>query len=183
MANHVTNWIRIWTNPDGVAWIKNAIGEGEKETEQLIAAVFREHPAEYDRWWVSENCGAKWFYGEADYMADEYVFMNITSAWDSVDGWISELAKRLYEIDPNTKIQNRIVDEAMNFAGISFVSKEWSNTEMLEEYQRDKFIELSSAENSEGDEWEYLEEVFDEIVEEQEELYKKFIEESEEEKS
>jgi hypothetical protein len=180
MANHVTNWIRIWTNPDGVAWIKNAIGNGEKETEQLIAAVFLEHPAEYDRWWVSENCGAKWFYGEADYVADEYVFMNITSAWDPVDGWINELAKRLYEIDSNTTIQNRFSDEAMNFAGVSFVSKSWSNTEMLDEVQRDKFIELANVENSEGGEWEYLEEVFDEIVDEQEKDYKEFTEDEQE---
>jgi hypothetical protein len=171
MANHVTNWIRINANPDALEWIKTSIGEGHKEGEELIAAVFKEYPTEYDRGWVTDNCGAKWLYGDADYTDDETVFINITSAWDPVDGWISELAKRLYEIDPETTIRSRFYDEAMNFAGVSFVSKRWDDTEMLTDEERDEFCRLSEIEDSDGDEWQYLDDVFQRISDGQDLAY------------
>ena len=133
MANHVSNRIVISNiNNDILDEVnrifKKAEGEYEVGTEELAKRVFGEDaPEEYDRGWYCDNCGAKWMHGYAEleeYDGMDEICIEITSAWDSINGWVYRLFQNLSKINESVIIMNTFEDEGYNFAGVYYTSKE-----------------------------------------------------------
>lgn len=178
MANYVDNYITITANDAARKWVIESIGKKEKNTEQLVEAVFREHPTEYDYDWVVENCGAKWLYGQSDDEWEGSVDLIITSAWDPVDGWVRELAKRVREIDPKAIVENSFQDEVPNFAGHQYESAEYSDIEYIDAERFEEVNKLFEAEDEYA--WERVHEMTLDIREQQRKIYEEEKESDEE---
>ena len=169
MANYVDNYITITANDAARKWVIESIGEKEKNTEELIDAVFREHPSQYDFGWVIENCGAKWLYGQVNDEVEDSVELMITSAWDPAEGWVRQLAKRVREIDPKALVENSFQDEAPNFAGHQYESAEYSDIACIDEDLFEEVNKLFEAEDEYA--WERVHEMTMDIREQQRKIY------------
>jgi len=155
MANSVSNLIFIKNADDNVvAKVKEIFKTNSEDpfeqiwTAQLVNGVFDNvwpnGENDYDRDWAIENCGAKWFHGNMDYIdSDGTITINIESAWDPILGWVEKLGKVLTEIKSDVYIQNSFEDEGYNFAGVQLVAKDYSSEEYInmEDWDVDKFYE------------------------------------------
>ena len=155
MANSVSNLIFIKNADDNVvAKVKEIFKTNSEDpfeqiwTAQLVNGVFDNiwpnGENDYDRDWVIENCGAKWFNGNMGYVdSDGTITINIESAWDPILGWVEKLGKVLTEIKSDVYIQNSFEDEGYNFAGVQLVAKDYSSEEYInmEDWDVDKFYE------------------------------------------
>lgn len=140
MANHISNLITISNVNEAV---RNEISRIFKlssdnlydtDTSDLIAAIFDkpEYTNEsYDREWVIENCGAKWFYGNVDDDTGDEIFISITSAWDPINPLLEVLTHKLVKINDKVVIESIFEDEGWNFAGVFYGSKEYTNSEYI----------------------------------------------------
>jgi len=129
MANHISNYLEIRnSNPAVLAymeWVFERIdGQYDTGTEELAKKVYgEEYPAEYNRGWVIDNCGAKWFNGIIDESGDDYINIQMESAWDPPSDWIVRLTEKLLSIKNDIIITNTYEDEAYNFVGVQLCAK------------------------------------------------------------
>ena len=141
MANHIENYIKIRNADENVLNEIKRIFEYEAEstyktihTEELAQRVFGEEtPVEYDREWYVNKVGAKWFYGVVEDWDMEDITIDITSAWDPINGWLDRLAINLQAIKEDVIIESTFEDEGLNFMGVAYYSKEYSDEEYLDE--------------------------------------------------
>lgn len=155
MANTVFNYITI-NNAGGnvvekIKEIFKCTSEDPFETTltvELVNALFDNiwpnGSGDYDRSWVENKCGAKWFNGYvSNYGDDGTITINIESAWDPIFGWVEKLAEVLCNIKSDVWIQNRFEDEGYNFAGVHLIAKDYSSDEYIEmeDFDVDKFFE------------------------------------------
>ena len=150
MANHVENYITI----------KNLNDEAKKEiirifkvepgkytevhTTELISGIYDKPEyteADYDREWVTDNCGAKWFYGSVEDEFEDEIVIRITSAWDPINPLLQAFTYRLTNICEGVIIESMFEDEGYNFAGIFYGSKEYITEEYIdiEEWDIERF--------------------------------------------
>jgi len=157
MANTVFNYIIINNGDDGVVEKIKEIFQPKTESDnpfettstvQLVNALFDNiwpnGGSDYDRYWVENRCGAKWFNGcVSDYGDDGTITIHIDSAWDPIMGWVEKLAEVLSDIKPDVWIQNKFEDEGFNFAGVHLAARGYSSDEYIdmEDWNVDKFLE------------------------------------------
>jgi len=154
VANNVLNYIIINNTDENVLKKVKDIFELKTEnpfeavwTAQLVNGVFNNiwpnGEEDYDREWLMENCGAKWFNGIiADY-TDDTITLTIESAWDPIMGWVEKLAEVLSEIKSDIWIQNTFEDENYILAGVQLAAKDYSSDEYIdmEDWDVTKFWE------------------------------------------
>lgn len=149
MANHVENFIHILNADENVLnevkrIFKNEEGRYDTQTEDLAQRVFGdETPLEYDRGWYLDNCGAKWLYGHIEDDDIEDINIQITSAWDDINGWVERFAENLRKIKSDVVVHNTYEDEAYLFAGVYYTSEEYDDNEGIDmgEYDVDQIWE------------------------------------------
>ena len=109
----------------------------------MVNRVYGEEaPVEYDREWYIEKCGAKWMYGTVEDWDMNDITINVVSAWDPVNEWIERLSINLIAIKEDVIIESKFEDEGLNFLGVAYFSKEYSDVEYLdEEVDGEKFWE------------------------------------------
>ena len=150
MANHVENYITI----------KNLNDEAKKEiirifkvqpgtynevhTTELISGIFDKPEyteGDYDREWVIDNCGAKWFFGSVEDEFEDEIIIRIVSAWDPINPLLEIFTQRLVKICENVVVESIFEDEAYNFAGVFYGSKEYTDEEYIaiEEWDIERF--------------------------------------------
>jgi hypothetical protein len=147
MANNIENYIVIQNSNEEVLKeiqrvFQPAEGEWDVHSETLVERVFGEDaPAEYDRGWYLDNCGAKWLHGNIEDDSPDEPIVRITSAWDPINGFIERLASNLRKIKSDVIVHNTFEDEGYNFAGVYYTSEEYDDTEYadIEEYDVDVF--------------------------------------------
>jgi hypothetical protein len=162
MANHIENYIRIVNaNEDVLNEVKRIFETGDAydvQTEELAQRVFGdETPLEYDREWYINNCGAKWLYGHIEDESIDDITIEITSAWDEINGWVDKFAQNLRKIKSDVIVHNTYEDEGYNFAGVYYTSAEYDDNEGVDmgEYEdtpiwedddaRDRYFEELSS--------------------------------------
>lgn len=141
MANYIENYITIRNADNNVLNEIKRIFEYEAEntyktihTEDLANRIYGEEaPVEYDRQWYIEKCGAKWLYGAVEDWDVDEIIVNITSAWDPINPLLDRLVINLIAIKEDVVIENKFEDEALNFMGVAYFSKEYSDEEYLDE--------------------------------------------------
>lgn len=141
MANHIENYIKIKNADENVLNEIKRIFEYEAEstyktihTEELAQRVYGEEtPVEYDREWYIEKTGAKWMYGVVEDWDVEDITIDITSAWDPINEWLERLSINLIAIKEDVVIENKFEDEGLNFIGVGYFSKEYTDIEYLDE--------------------------------------------------
>lgn len=141
MANNIENYITIRNADENVLNEIKRIFEYEAEntyktihTEDLANRVYGEEaPVEYDREWYLQKCGAKWMYGVVEDWDVNEIIINITSAWDPINEWLDRLAINLIAIKEDVIIESKFEDEGLNFLGVSYFSKEYSDVEFLDD--------------------------------------------------
>jgi len=146
MANHITNYIEIRnSNPSVLAEVekifKTKEGQYDTDTEQLAQGVYGdEYPGEYERSWIIENCGAKWFHGMIDEGGEDYINIQMESAWDAPSEWVVKLTEKLVAIKSDIIITNTYEDEGYNFVGVHLCAKHEDEHLQLdmEEYDLEK---------------------------------------------
>ena len=153
MANQVSNYIVIHgANSQAAKMVREIFrqenpDDSEVWTADLVNRVFNNvwprGEEDYDRNWVEENCGAKWFHGHLETDEEDYLQLNLESAWSPVRGWVQRLYEVLSQVSPDVWITNKFEDEGYGFAGIALVGKEWINEECMEmdEWEAEKFFE------------------------------------------
>jgi hypothetical protein len=162
MANHIENYIRIVNvNEEVLNEVRRVFEKGESydvQTEELAQRVFGdETPLEYDREWYLNNCGAKWLYGHIEDESIDDITIEITSAWDAINGWVDRFAHNLRNIKSDVVVHNTYEDEGYNFAGVYYTSAEYDDDECVDmgEYEntplwedddaRDRYLEELSS--------------------------------------
>ena len=160
MANHVSNYIVIHgANSQAVKMVREIFrqenpDDSEVWTADLVNRVFDnvwpKGEEDYDRNWVEENCGAKWFHGYLESDEEDYLQLNLESAWSPVRGWVQRLYEVLSQVSPDVWITNKFEDEGYGFAGFMLVGKEWFNEECMEmdEWEAEKFFEDDNLRDS-----------------------------------
>ena len=141
MANHIENYISIKNADENVLNEIKRIFEYEDDstyltihTEELVQRVYGEEaPVEYDREWYIDKTGAKWMYGNVEDWNVNDITINITSAWDPINEWLERLSINLIAIKEDVIIENKFEDEGLNFLGVAYFSKEYSDVEYLDE--------------------------------------------------
>ncbi len=150
MANHIENYITIRHADENVLNEVKRIFKFEAEnkydeihTEDLVKAIYgSDAPAEYDRQWYVENTGAKWVHGFVDVWDVEEIIIIMTSAWDPVNSLLDRLAKNLIEIKEDVVVENKFEDEGLNFIGVAYFSKEYTDEEYYDdEIDAERFYE------------------------------------------
>jgi hypothetical protein len=150
MANHIENYITIRNADENVLNEIKRIFEYHNDnayktihTEELVSRVYGEEaPVEYDREWYVEKTGAKWMYGVVEDWDIESITLGITSAWSPINEWLDRLSINLIAIKEDVIIENKFEDEGLNFIGVAYFSKEYSDVEFFdEEIDADKFVE------------------------------------------
>jgi hypothetical protein len=149
MANHIENFIHIINaNEDVLNEVKRIFekedGQYDVQTEALAQRVFGdETPLEYDREWYCDNTGAKWMYGHIEDDDMEDISIEITSAWDAINGWVDRFAQNLRKIKSDVIVHNTYEDEGYNFAGVYYTSEEYDDNEGIDmgEYDVDQIWE------------------------------------------
>lgn len=149
MANHIENYIRVENANEAVLnEIKRVfqIDEGDYQvhTEDLAKRVFGKNaPEEYDRAWYCDNTGAKWLNGCVEDENLDEICILITSAWDSINGWVERFAQNLRNIKEDVVVYNTFEDEGYNFAGVYYTAKEYDDCEFvdIDEYDIEKIWE------------------------------------------
>jgi hypothetical protein len=137
MANHIENYIRIVNaNEEVLNEVKRVFEKGEAydvQTEELAQRVFGdETPLEYDREWYCDNTGAKWMYGHIEDEDVDDIVIEITSAWDAINGWVDRFAQNLRKIKSDVIVHNTYEDEGYNFAGVYYTSAEYDDDEGID---------------------------------------------------
>lgn len=138
MANHIENFIRVLNADENVLNEVRRIfekeeGQYEVQTEALAQRVFGdETPLEYDRDWYCTKCGAKWMYGHIESDDVDDISIEITSAWDDVNGWVERFAENLRKIKSDVVVHNTYEDEGYNFAGVYYTSAEYDDNEGID---------------------------------------------------
>jgi hypothetical protein len=137
MANHIENYIHIINaNEEVLNEVKRVFEKGEAydvQTEELTQRVFGdETPLEYDREWYCDNCGAKWLYGHIEDEDVDDIVIEITSAWDAINGWVDRFAQNLRKIKSDVIVHNTYEDEGYNFAGVYYTSAEYDDDEGID---------------------------------------------------
>ena len=112
---------------------------------------------DYNRLWVVEACGAKWFYGHITNEEESRVCIRIVSAWDPVIGFVEKLAETLSNIKEDIWIEHTFEDEAWCFAGVHLAAKNYASDESMD---MDECDVLKAYEDSE-----YLDKFNDELYE------------------
>ena len=141
MANNIENYITIKNADENVLNEIKRIFEYQADstyktvhTEDLANRVYGEEaPVEYDREWYIEKCGAKWMYGVVEDWDVSEIIINITSAWDPINEWLERLSINLIAIKEDVIIESKFEDEGLNFLGVAYFSKEYSDVEYLDE--------------------------------------------------
>jgi hypothetical protein len=141
MANHIENYITIRNADEVVLNEIKRIFEYEAEnsyktihTEELVSRVYGEEtPVEYDREWYCEKTGAKWMYGVVEDWDIENITLSITSAWDPINEWLERLSINLIALKADVVIENKFEDEGLNFIGVGYFSKEYSDVEYFDD--------------------------------------------------
>jgi hypothetical protein len=144
MANNIYNSIKIRNiNSDVVQKVEDIFKPNPlnlscaAETVQLVNGVFdniwANGEADYNRNWVVDNCGAKWFFGNIDHIdEDDTITISMESAWDPIIGWVEKFTEVLCKIKPDIYIEHRFEDEAYNFAGVSLTASNYSSNEYID---------------------------------------------------
>ena len=153
MANHVSNFIVIHgANSQAVKMVREIFrpefsDDPDVWTTDLVNRVFDNiwprGEEDYDRDWVTENCGAKWFHGHLETDEEDCLQLNLESAWSPVNEWVQRLYEILSQVSPEVWITNKFEDEGYGFAGVALVGKEWINEECInmDEWEVEKFFE------------------------------------------
>jgi hypothetical protein len=129
MANHISNSIQIKNGNASVLKEVERVfhtneGEYDVGTEELAQRVYGdEYPGEYERSWIVENCGAKWFNGTLEEAEEDYISIQIESAWDPPSDWIVKLTEKLVVIKEDVIVINTYEDEGFNFVGVHLCAK------------------------------------------------------------
>lgn len=138
MANHIENFIHILNADENVLnevkrIFEKVEGRYDVQTEDLAQRVYGdETPLEYDRDWYCTKCGAKWLYGHIEDDDIEDISIEITSAWDAVNGWVARFAENLRKIKSDVVVYNTYEDEGYNFAGVYYTSAEYDDDEGID---------------------------------------------------
>ena len=165
MANHISNAITI-SNVNGE--VREELSRIFKLNEELYNEVYTTHlistifdkpeytDEDYDREWVLDNCGAKWFNAYVTDDSDDTIFINITSAWDPINPLLEVLTKKLVNINKEVIVESIFEDEGCNFAGVFYGSNEYINEEYIdiEDWDINRFF--SGEEEDEGYRDEFL---------------------------
>ena len=129
MANHVQTHIVVKSDNPQVYqklmdMFDNTTWKDWENTMFIYNLVTGNEDDEYDREEYIERIGAKWAYiDEVDIEKDDAT-IDITSAWDYVEGFIYELSYMLSQIDPKVIIEFDYEDESMNPVGGGAIYKE-----------------------------------------------------------
>tara|TARA_R100000951_G_scaffold104602_2_gene97843 strand:+ start:6691 stop:7302 length:612 start_codon:yes stop_codon:yes gene_type:complete len=160
MANNIENYIIIEnSNEEVLKEVKRifttATDECDVWTEELAKRVFGEEvPSVYDREWYETNCGSKWMYGRIEDDSDGEQHITMTSAWDTVTGFIGRLAENLRKIKSDVVVYNTFEDEGFNFSGVYFTTEHYTDTEWyepLEDYDIEELWESDEMMEEYGD--------------------------------
>lgn len=146
MANHVSNHIIVKNvNTEVTEKLKEIFKPNRQEdspfnidvmTVDLVNRVYDNIWAngneDYNRNWVVEVCGAKWFHGHIVNEKETQVSIIIVSAWDPVIGFVEKLAETLSNIKEDIWIEHTFEDEAYCFAGVHLAAKDYTSDEQLD---------------------------------------------------
>jgi len=138
VANHIENYIVIENSNEEVLKEVQRVfqfeeGQYEVGSEELVNRVFgKDAPKKYDRGWYHDNVGAKWLYGSIEDDSVEEQIIQITSAWDAINGWVDRFAENLQKIKDDVVVHNTFEDEGYNFAGVYFTAKYYDDVEMVD---------------------------------------------------
>jgi hypothetical protein len=149
MANNIYNSIKIRNiNSDVVQKVEDIFKPNPSDlscaadTVQLVNGVFDNiwvnGESDYDRTWVIDNCGAKWFFGNIEHIdEDDTITISMESAWDPIIGWVEKFTEVLCKIKPDIYIEHKFEDEGYNFAGVNLTASNYSSGEYIDIYQWD----------------------------------------------
>jgi hypothetical protein len=148
MANNIHNSVKIRNiNSDVVQKVEDIFKlnssalDDAAHTLQLVNGVFDNIWAngewDYDRNWLIDNCGAKWFFGTIEYIDDDTITISMESAWNPIIGWVEKFTDVLCKIKTDIYIEHQFVDEGYNFAGVSLTAHNYSSNEYIDIYQWD----------------------------------------------
>lgn len=154
MANHVSNFVSIKNIDESIVKEVKRIFEYDDSNKSyqeatsltLVNNIFGTDFTNdtIERSWMEENVGAKWVYGSIEevWEGDEIKILLI-SAWDAVTPMITQLSNLLQKTKPDVVIESIFEDEAYEFAGASYFSKEYNDTEWMDidEWDIDRFFD------------------------------------------
>lgn len=140
MANHITQFVTFKNLNEESKEELNRIFKSEPDkytdvhTTDLIAGIFDKPNytnEDYDREWVVENCGSKWFYGGIESEWGDEISATIVSAWDPINPLLEILTQKLVKLNEEVVVESIFEDEGYNFAGIFYGSKEHTTEEYI----------------------------------------------------
>ena len=146
MANEVSNYIIVENvNTEVTEKLKEIFKPNRREdspfdidvmTVDLVNRVYDNIWAngnkDYNRNWVVEVCGAKWFYGHITNEEETRVSIRMVSAWDPVIGFVEKLAEVLSNIKEDIWIEHTFEDEAYWLVGVHLAAKDYTSDEQLD---------------------------------------------------
>lgn len=149
MANNVTSTVYVKGTKELIDKVDEMFSHekgGDKfssNTEWLAKTVYEE----YD--WSTTPIGAKWCYLEQDEREDDNTYLFTTvSAWDAPIQYLEKLTEVVVGLDESAVVECTYIDEAPNFIGAFYGSK--NGTYTLQEEPDDRPDEYD-YEDEEGD--------------------------------